>query len=158
VVTYIQICAWWCLLIRLHLNANDNPHISFTAIECILENKKVDQGDWILVYYTEIFIIIFWLQCCDKNLYQWSCVLGVRVLDFLAKDWFSSVRASVDFSTHLPYPSFLTNSDPYQKLSVILSCYMTGPFWQPPSSAISSYHMNKMGNPTQWKFSQKMCF
>jgi len=28
------------LLIILHLTANDHPHISFTAIELILENKK----------------------------------------------------------------------------------------------------------------------
>jgi len=85
-----------------------------------LKTKKVDQGEWILVYYTEIFIIIFWLHCCDNNLYQWSRVLVVTVLDFLAKDWFRPVRSSADFSIHLPFPSCLTNSDPYQKLTEIL--------------------------------------
>jgi len=42
------------------------------------------------------------------------------VLDLLAKDWFRPVRSSANFSTYLPFPSFLTNSDPYQKLTEIL--------------------------------------
>ena len=162
-----------CLLFLLHLTANDHPHISFTAIECILENKKkklIKETEFLFITQ-EIFIIIFWLQCCDNNLYQRSCVLGVRVLDLLAKEWFRPLGSSADFSTYLHFPSCLTNSDPYHKLTQILFLLLHDRYLLPATiifNIILSHEENGKSHPleiltenmvlTRWFFTVRRIF